>query len=196
MKGIDTIVARLESDAKAEIDALNAKTKAECDSILAEADTRAKAAYDKRLKTGKDDCARYVERLHSSAELEARKQLLGFKQEMVSEVFAKAAKRLTSLPKAEYIAFLADQAAKASVDGTEELIFNEKDAARLGRDIVKAANARRGNGSAMTLSAETRDIAGGVIVKRGDIETNCTVDTLVQLRRNDLASQVAEILFA
>ena len=196
MKGIDKIVARLESDAQAEIDALNAETRAECDRLLAEYREKADEAYAAHIREGKAAAAQRAERMASAADLEARKRLLAFKQEMVGEVFDRAAQALASLPKKEYVAFLAGQAAKAAVTGQEELIFNEKDAAGLGQEVAKAANALLGSKGKLSVSRETRPIPGGMIVKNGDIEANCAVNVLVHLRRNDLSSQVAEILFA
>ena len=196
MTGIDKIVARLEADAKAEVDALNASAAAARDAALSEYREKAQADYEALIKAGRQSCALREERLQSAAELESRKQLLAFKQELVSGVFQKAAERIIHLPKAEYIAFLSAQAVKAAETGKEELIFNARDAKEVGAEVVKAANASLGARGALTLSAETRKIPGGVIVKQGDIETNCAVDMLVQLRRNDLAPQVAEILFA
>ena len=196
MNGIDKIISRLEADAQAEIDAVNAKSKAECDGILAEYGEKAKAAYDAALKKGQADCAQRAERLASAAEMEAKKALLSFKQELVGDVFDQAAARLAALPEKEYVSFLAAQAAKAAITGAEELIFNEKDASGVGKDVAAAANKLLGGKGKLTVSKETRRISGGVIVKQGDVETNCAIDMLVQLRRSDLASQVAEILFA
>ena len=196
MTGIDNIIARLEADARAEIDQLNAETKSECDAILAEFQTKADAAYAARVKEGKASCAQQSERALSAAELDARKELLTFKQVLVSEVFAKAGAKLTALPRAEYVDFLANQAARAAVSGAEELLFNAKDLKEVGAEVAKAANKLLGERGKLTVSNETRPISGGVIVKQGDIEANCAVDMLVQLRRNDLASQVAEILFS
>ena len=65
--------------------------------------------------------------------------------------------------------------------------------------MAAAANdllAKKGLPGKLTVSADTRPISGGVIVRQGNIEVNCAVETLVQLRRSELASQVAEILFS
>lgn len=196
MNGIDKITAKLAADAQAEVDALRSESRAECDAILAEYRAKADAAYDAALKAGRDACALRAERAQSAAELDARKDLLGFKQSLVSDVFARAAEKLVNLPRADYVKFLASQAARAASDGTETLIFNAKDAQSVGRDVAEAANQLLGARGKLTVSRETRNIPGGVIVKQGDIEANCAVDMLVQLRRSDLASQVAEILFA
>jgi len=47
----------------------------------------------------------------------------------------------------------------------------------------------------MTLSDETRDIAGGLILRRGSIEANCSVELLVELCKGEMASKLADILF-
>ena len=105
----------------------------------------------------------------------------------------------SELPKEEYVAFLASQSAKAAECGTEELIFNAKDRKEVGADAAKKANEMlkaKGIEGKLTVSEETRDIPGGVIVRQGNIESNCSVDVIAQLYKNELSSQVAEILFA
>lgn len=196
MTGLDKIIARLETDAQAEIDAVRADADAQRAAILEEYRQKADAEYAARLAVGKRDAAQREERLGGAADMEARRRMLAFKQEMVTEVFSAAAEKLVSLPKDEYIAFLAAQAAKAAATGTEELVFNAHDAKELGREVAKAANALLGPKGHLTVSDETREISGGVIVRQGDIEANCAVETLVRLRRGELAAQVAELLFA
>ena len=196
MTGIEKIIARLESEAGAELDALKAETEAQREAVLAEYRAKAEQLYESNIKSGKTACALRGERLQSAADMEAKKRMLAFKQELVGQVFDAAAERIIHLPQKDYISFLAAQAVKAAQTGTEELIFNAKDAKEVGAEVVKAANAKLGAKGKLSLSAQTRKIPGGVIVKRGDIEANCAVDMLVQLQRATLASQVAEILFA
>jgi len=167
--------------------------------MLAEYGAQAKAVHDSRVAAGKADAEANLQRLGSTAELEAKKSVLAFKQEIIGDVFDDAVKKLANLPKERYVAFLAAQAAQAAVYGTEELIFNQRDAAAVGKEAAKAANAllkEKGIPGGLTVAEETREIPGGVIVRQGDIEYNCAVDTLVQMRRSELASQVAELLFA
>jgi V/A-type H+-transporting ATPase subunit E len=196
MNGIDKIIARLQSDTQTEIDALNAETEARCAALRAEYAEKAQAVYDARIRTGTEECRVQGERLASAADMESRKGMLAFKQSLVSDAFLGAVKQLTELPRDEYVSFLAGLAAKAAADGTEELVFNAKDAAAVGADVAKEANALLGAKGRLTVSPQTRDIPGGVIVRQGDIETNCAVDVLVQMQRSALASQVAEVLFA
>ena len=199
MNGIEKISGRLVADAEAEIAALNADTKARCDEITAEYQRKAQEEYQSRLAEGVKAAETRLQRLGSAAEMEAKKSILAFKQEMVAKAFDDAAAKLAQLPKEQYVPFLAGQAAAAAATGSEELIFNARDKSAVGDEVAKAANAlleKKGIPGALKVSAETREISGGVIVRQGNIEVNCAVETLVQLRRSELASQVAEILFS
>ncbi len=198
MNGIDRISRRLIADAEEKIAALNAETAEKCSAILDGYRAQADEAYHVRMQAGAAERETRVQRLGSTAEMEAKKAILAFKQEMIGQVFDDAVAKLASLPKEQYVSFLAGLAAKAASRGTEELIFNAKDAAAVGKETVKAANAllkAKGLPGALTLSEETREIPGGVIVRHGNIEVNCAADTLIQMSRNELAPQVAEILF-
>ena len=199
MNGIEKISKRLVEDAEAEIAALNAETKQRCDIIREEYEKKAQEEYQSRMAEGVKVAETRLQRLGSAAEMEAKKAILAFKQEMVAKAFADAAEKLANLPEEDYVKFLASQAAQAAAAGTEELIFNARDRAAVGPAVAKAANAlleQKGVKGALTVSGETREISGGVIVRQGNIEVNCAVETLVQLRRSELASQVAEILFS
>ena len=199
MNGIEKISNRLVADAEAEIAALNAETQARCDEIRTEYEQKAQEEYQSRMAEGVKTAETRLQRLGSAAEMEAKKSILAFKQEMVAKAFDEAEKTLAALPEERYVSFLAAQAAAAAASGSEELVFNARDKAAVGAKVAKAANALlegRGIPGALKVSAETREITGGVIVRQGNIEVNCAVETLVQLRRSELASQVAEILFA
>ncbi len=199
MNGIERISNRLVADAEAEIAALNEETKLRCEEIRAEYEKKAQEEYQSRMAEGVKAAETRMQRLGSAAEMEAKKAILAFKQEMVAKAFADAAEQLVNLPQEQYVKFLAAQAAKAADTGAEELIFNTRDAGTVGPAVAEAANAileQRGVKGALTVSGETREISGGVIVRQGNIEVNCAVETLVQLRRSELASQVAEILFS
>lgn len=53
------------------------------------------------------------------------------------------------------------------------------------------------NGTAMlTLSDEQRPILGGLVLSDGEVEINCTFDTLVRMQRESMAAEVAKVLFA
>lgn len=61
--------------------------------------------------------------------------------------------------------------------------------------VVAGAHAiLKGNGM-LSLSEKTRPIAGGVILKAGNMEANASFEVLLQLKRDEIAAEVAAILF-
>lgn len=63
-------------------------------------------------------------------------------------------------------------------------------------DKVVTAGAALLNGTGMlTVSQETREMAGGLVLKNEDVETNCSFEVMLHLRHDELANEVAKLLF-
>ena len=80
--------------------------------------------------------------------------------------------------------------------GAEEIVLNAADRSVLGEAVVKAANERLGERGALTLSGSTGDFDGGLILRRDNIEVNCTAALLVELCRGEMSAAIADMLFA
>ena len=198
MKGIDKITSRILADAEAECAAVKKESDGRCAAIKAQAEKKAQEEYLRLVREGVKDTEQRVQRMDRTAKLEAKKRVLNMQQEAVTAAFELAKTKIAELPERDYVGFLARQAAGAAVTGEEEVIFNGRDASAVGAKAVKAANellAAKGMPAALTLSGSTREMAGGLVLKQGDIEVNCTVDTLLDLSRGELAARVAEVLF-
>ena len=198
MKGIDKITSRIIADAEAECAAVKKESDERVAAIREENERRAQEEYLRLVREGVKDTEQRVQRLDRTARLEAKKSILNMKQETVSRAFELAKGKIAELPERDYVAFLAREASAAAVSGQEEVIFCERDRKSVGAKAVKAANellAAKGMPGMLTLSDTTREFSGGLMLKQGDIEVNCTVDTLLDLARGELAARVAEVLF-
>ena len=198
MKGIDKITSRIIADAEAECAAVKKESDERVAAIREENERRAQEEYLRLVREGVKDTEQRVQRLDRTARLEAKKSILNMKQETVSRAFELAKGKIAELPERDYVAFLAREASEAAVSGQEEVIFCERDRKSVGAKAVKAANellAAKGTPGMPTLSDTTREFSGGLMLKQGDIEVNCTVDTLLDLARGELAARVAEVLF-
>ena len=195
MKGTEKIIAHIQADAKAQADAILAQAEQQCAEIKADFDKKAADRYSERIRSGVKACQDEVDSRVRIDQMEARKGTLAVKQEMVALAFDKALEQLCNLPEEQYVAFLAALAARASVSRDEEIILNARDRAAVGEKVVNAANTRLGSGK-LTLANETRDFAGGLILRRGNVEANCTAELLVDLQRGELSAEIAGLLFA
>lgn len=71
-----------------------------------------------------------------------------------------------------------------------------KDTLKSVGNVVATAVGQLKTGTAFTLSEETREIAGGLILKDGNIEINCAFETQLRLLQERMAGEVAGILFS
>ena len=189
MNGIEKITARIKKDAGAEAEAIRREGEERAASIRAgykaQAEENAKAA----AQAGKEAAKRQEERLVSAAQMDAKKLLLAAKQACIDEAFDKAQEKLLALPDGEYAELLAKLAVKAAKTGKEEILLSAKDRKRVGEQVVS-------KGMALTLGKETRDMAGGLILRDGSVEINCAFETQMRVLRESMASDVAALLFA
>ena len=198
MNGIEKITKQIASEAEAEINAILAQAEADAAATAESFAKQAQTEADELLRAGKENAQQRVMRQESTTRLEARKDILGLKQELVSAAYDKARKAILALDEDKYVAFLAAQAGAAALTGSEEIILSQADRDRLGEKLVAAANAaaaKRGLPGTMKLSDETRPVSGGLVLRRGSIEVNCTLDKLLEMTRSSLDAKVASVLF-
>jgi len=198
MNGIEKITQRIAVDNQKEIEALLSKAQAEAKEITAGYKEKAQADYDEALRQGKADADYRVERMSGVAQLEARKLKLSAKQEMLDKAFDAAMGKLLAMPEEEYAVLLTDLAVSGVSTGKEALIFSVKDRPRYGKRVVIAANEKleaMGRTAELTLSQESREFEGGLYIQDGNIENNCTFSTILRILREQMAAEVAGILF-
>ena len=194
MNGLEKINQRIRQDGSDEVAAIQAEAEGRVRSIRA--DYRAQIAQLEADASARRSqaVAERLERLSGSADMERRQMLLAAKQGCIDETFARAAKALENLPRQDYVALLARLAAENG-NGDEELVLSAADRDAVGPAVGAAANALK-PGAAFTLSPESRDLGGGLVLKRGLVEVNCTFDTRLRQLRQEMATDVAQILFA
>lgn len=198
MNGIEKIKARIEEDGSAQRDALLREAGEKASKITAHYEHTAKEDYEKAIAAAKTDAAVRIQRMESVAQLDARKLRLTAKQEMLGKAFSSAEDALCSLSGQEYVDLLKNLALKAITTGSEELIFSTVDRNTYGKKVVIAVNdalKKQRSPAHLTLSEESRDFRGGLYVKNGKIETNCTFSALIRLQKEQMAQEVSAILF-
>lgn len=204
MNGIEKITGQIDADVQKEIDAALDQARAQAKEIGDRYESQAEAQAEAIRRKGEQDAALRRERLVDVARLEARKTVLAAKQDMVGQAFDRALKKLLELPDQEYIALLAKLAVAASRTGREQVIFSQKDRSRYGKQAVTMANdmlakqagPHADHTSMLTLAEESRPMAGGLILRDGRVETNCSFEVLIHLQRDALSAEVARALFA
>lgn len=198
MKGTEKIIAHIENDAKAQAQAIIDEANRKAEEVRSAGEKAAQEAYDKLIREGKAECEAMLNRKIRMAEMEAKKEVLGAKQERVVETFAKSVSIICELPREEYAELFAKMAAKVSVSGTEEMYFCKNDKDECGQRIADRANellAAQGKVGKLTVAEEAVNICGGFVLIENGIELNCSAEMLVDRCHKNMVAEVANALF-
>lgn len=198
MKGTEKIIAHIRADGDAEAKKIIDAASKQAEEKRAESFKAALSEYEKLMQAGNAECEDILSGSRRIAEMEAKKSVLSVKQEMISAAFDAAREEIVNMPRDKYTQFLARMAAEAAASGMEEIVLNARDKAEVGKSVCKAANellSAKGTPGKLTVSEDTADISGGVIVRFGGIETNCSINALIRQRRSGLSTEVAAALF-
>ena len=158
----------------------------------------------KRLLAAKQDC------LNKAFE-KAQEQLLALDEGEYAQLLAKMAVKASKTGKEEIILNARDrervgpqvvawannllaEAVKPEAAGKAAKVGGKAGAVLSA--VVTGASALMQGTAMLTLSRETREMAGGLILRDGSVEVNCAFETQLRMLREEMAAQVAGILFS
>ncbi len=191
MNGIENIKKRISEDAGKKAEAIISAANAEADKISDEYRKKAEAVAADIIAKGEKVAKENEARAEGSAELELKKKVLGKKQALITEAFEKAVDKLASLSDGERADVLAKLALLAANGGKGEIILSKGEKSAIGDMVIKKTAENKN----ITLSADTREIGFGFILRDGAYEVDCTFGSLVMQLRDSLSREVADILF-
>lgn len=221
MNGLEKITNRILEDARAEADAIIDGARVECEAIRAEYEAKADAI---RLRIS-DDAERegfdVIARAKAASANEKRGAVLRMQSRVLDETFESArmqirnqsdeqyAKTLTGLLSAALIEQVRIERESLELYGEEEaplaetyeVILNQRDRDRFGESLVRETCAKlRGTIAAerlekLKLADTVAPIEGGVILRCGSIETNCSLELIFEQLRAELEGEVSHALF-
>ncbi len=196
MSGLEKIVKEIEDEARKEAEAVVAKAEAEAKEIVAAAEKSAAEAAARIKSSTQQNVADVEQSRDSGMELLCRKMTLETKQKLLAETLDKAKNELYALPQDKYFALLALLAAHSAEAGKGEMLLNEKDKARMPAGFAAKVQAALPAGRQLEVSANTRPIDGGFVLKYGDVEENCSFSAMFDARKEEFGDKIRDILFA
>lgn len=220
MTGLEKITSRIIEDARAEAQEILDEATERSLSIRAENQSNAQATQDRLITEAEREGENLVIRAKSSAAMTRRNIELCAKSEMIERVFATAMQEIYEMDRERYAALLLSLLCK-TLNAQRE---SERDSMRLyGEDIAPAyyellLNARDGGEVAnalmigvrqaaasgkipadmavkLRLCPESVNIDGGLVLRCGDVETNCSFSMMLAAIRPDLEPRVQQILY-
>ena len=160
----------------------------------------------KRMLAAKQECL-------DAAFEQAKKKLLALPDDQYADLLARMAVRAAKTGREEIILNAKDRdrvgpqvVAKANVLLAEAVKPQPAGKAAKGGKggkagavlsaVVTGANALLQGTAMLTLSQETREMAGGLMLRDGNVEVNCAFETQLRVLREEMAAEIAGILFS
>lgn len=222
MTGLSKITDKILDEARRDAAARLAEADAECKRISEEYAKKAEKITAAATAAAKGEAAEIAQRARSGEKTLHKNALLEAQSEMIDRAFAVAKKEVSELEGearlelltgllcaslwAEYDAekerlalYGDDEESDGPVD--YEVILNPRDREKLGASLMNNFK-RRIVGKDMgdmpervRLSEDTANIDGGLVLRRGSVEINNSVEAIFSYLRPRLEAEVAKILF-
>lgn len=203
MAGVDTIIQQIRDDAgrkagKIIADA-NAKAEAAREEARSDAEKSVNAAKDRAEKESRE----YEARIQSQIGMQRRQTLLLARQEVIADVIRQAYEKIRDLEPEKYFAVLEKQIEKNAHAEAGEILLCRRDLDRMPKDFGERADAiARKKGGSLKLSDRPAQIEDGFLLRYGDpgedtggIDENCTLQAILDDKREDLTDLVHRILW-
>ncbi|MGI6307583.1 MAG: V-type ATP synthase subunit E [Dethiobacteria bacterium] len=196
--GAERISRRILDDARAQAEKIVAEAAGKASAILAEAEKEAGKRKEQILERAQKEAEEQKRRILGIAQLDARKEILAAKQELIEETFEQAVARLVNLEEAAYLDYLRQMLLASMKTGEEVIILSPRDKAGIPAKFWKdlgqelAATGRTGK---VSLGQEASEIGGGFILQSEGVEINNSFHALLEMQRDELEPEVAALLF-
>ncbi len=195
MTGLERIIEQIKIDSERNAAEIIENAQKEADRIIDEAMSATEIECKEIIGKGKEE-ARVIARIaNSSAEQQMRKAKLAAQREIIEEVFEVALSKLRSLPDNDYFLILHRLACKNAEKGEGEVLLSEEDKNRMPADFISKLNEKLTGKGTLTLAEDTASTNGGLILRYGGIEINCTFASLIDGKREQLSDKLNKYIF-
>lgn len=197
MGGLDKIIEEIKDQANAEAGQILKEADEYCDEYMKEITDKVAdevETFEKKEKLKRD---LYDEKVKSGALFKERNEILKTKQQCINEVIKEAEYAICNLETKQYFDFLS-KLFEANFDGTDgKMFFGKEDLERMPEEFKEKIKAIADNkGAKVNISDKTKNIKNGFILVYGEIEENCTIQSLFDEKSDALRDIVNKELFS
>ncbi len=219
MTGLEKVTGKIIADAEADARVILDRAEAECAAVKEKYAAETEAEIEKLRDENDRECQSLIIRARSSAAMAKRNALLEARAALLDEAYALAEKQIKNLSGEQYLDLLQKMlrtALKNQLSSEEEslrlygediapasyeIILNSRDRDTYGEKLLPAF--REGYGARvpakalgkLCLAPDTAPIDGGLILRCGPVETNCSLAMLMAENRRETEVKVSRILF-
>ena len=219
MTGLEKVIGKIIADAEADARVILDKAQAECEALRAKYAAETETEIEKLTDECDRECQALIIRARSSAAMAKRNAILEARAALMDEAYAAAEKQVRSMGGEQYLELLQKMlrsALKRQLEGEAEslrlygedispdvyeVVLNSRDRGSYGDKLMTAFRAGFGAKfppaalAKLRLAPDTAPIDGGMILRCGPVETNCSLAMLMAENRRETEAKVNRILF-
>ena len=219
MTGLEKMTGKIIADAEADAQKILEQAEAECAAIRKRHIEEAKAEQEKLRIEAERECEGLITRARSSAAMAKRDVMLEARGRLMDEVYAAAEKDTRHKPEDQYLEMLVQMlkgALNRQVENEKEsmrlygencspevygVMLNRRDRDRYGAGLLGELQRKvvgkmdPATVSKVRLLSDTANITGGLILRCGNVETNCSLEMVFAQVRRQTEARVSNILF-
>ena len=219
MTGLEKVTGKIIADAEADARVILDRAEAECAAVKEKYAAATEAELEKLREENDRECQSLIIRARSSAAMAKRNALLEARAALLDEAYALAERQIKNMNPEQYLDLLQKMlrsALKNQLAGEEEsmrlygediapaayeVILNSRDRDAYGETLLPAFKTGYGARlpetahAKLRLAAETAPIDGGLVLRCGPVETNCSLAMLMAENRRETEARVSRILF-
>ena len=185
---LEDILKKIEQDGEIKIRSIQNEWNQKIADEKNTLEQKVKDQYEKDLKKIEKEIEERERKRFLEAKLRQRNTVLQKKISIIDDIFSTVYHEILSLDDAKYFDILVDLVKEASSSQDEEIILNAKDKTAFGDKLIKKL------GGNFSLYGEPLDIKGGLVLKKGNIETNLSFDSIFKIKRQELEQEVGKII--
>ncbi len=191
---LEKITERIIEDAREAADRVLRKGEEDAQRVRVRYKKKAKGFEERAMKEAEALAeAKRSQMIHTAQRL-ARNQILALKQDWIDRVFSEVKRDVLEMPKREYLTFLVNLVKKANLEGNEEIGLAHRDLAlrkRLDNELRQEFP-----GCHFMLLESPFPIEAGIVVKKGQMFLNASIDAVLNELRGQMEREIVDILFS
>ncbi len=221
MIGLDKVTGKILADAEADAALSRDAAEEDCAAIIARYEAETAAERERMREASDRECQAIVLRAKSSAAMARRDAVLEARAAILDEAYATAEREIRAMTGDAYLDLLSKMLRtalrhqlEAEADSLRlygenispasyEVLLSERDRQIYGHRLLRAFSTGLGakfptsalSKLALAPEGQGADIDGGLVLRCGDVEINCTLSMLLAQNRRETEAKVSQILF-
>ena len=196
MDGLTNIIAKIHE-----------QNNVECQNILDTAESKAKIILDKATKDAevvaskiesdtRKRCDIIDSKAISTAELEYKRAILTKKSEILDKMISDAVDKIKKCPENEYFGYIERLILSNALSGKGVLKMSQFDLNRIPSGFESKINEQLSDGMIIQLSNEPASFDGGFVIEYSEMRVDCTFESLINDKLDDIRDELSRVLFA